>query len=68
MSEFLFEVLDESDLLSQIIQLEQESYPEDEAASPQTIQYRIANANEYFRVLLGNGLIFFKFDSWYSLI
>jgi len=37
-------------IIKRVCQLEEESYPIDEAASEATIQYRLANATQYFRV------------------
>ena len=42
-------------LLRKVCQLEEDSYPLDEAASAYTIYYRGSNANEYFKVFVDTG-------------
>lgn len=49
-----FNVKDEK-LFRQVCQLEEISYPKDEAASADTIYYRGSNANEYFKVYVDTG-------------
>jgi predicted GNAT family N-acyltransferase len=49
MSAFELRAIGDNDELKRVIELEEASFPDDEAASPDTLRYRCKHAADYFR-------------------